>query len=81
MAEKATEIGFDSLSFLRCAYSERTVIRRDRIEKVIVSAVKQSRKPYMPEISELMTFSDFIQLPKQGHKFIGHCYEEITKTE
>ena len=81
MAEKATEIGFDSLSFLRCAYSERTVIRRDRIEKVVVSAVKQSRKPYMPEVSELMTFSNFIQLPKQGHKFIAHCYEEIPKTE
>ncbi|MBO1362430.1 16S rRNA (uracil(1498)-N(3))-methyltransferase [Prevotella sp. A2931] len=81
MAEKATEIGFDGLYFLRCDYSERTVIRRDRVEKVVVAAVKQSRKPYMPEIGELMAFGDFIHLPLQGHRFIAHCYDEISKTE
>lgn len=81
MSEKATEIGFDNLSFVRCAYSERTVIRRDRIEKVVVAAVKQSRKPYVPEVGELVSFDDFIHHPLSGHKFIAHCYDEIPKTE
>ena len=48
MTEKCTEIGFDELSFLRCQFSERTTIRTDRIEKIVVGAVKQSRKAWKP---------------------------------
>lgn len=41
MAEKATEIGFDEISFLNCKFSERKVIRIDRIDKIVVSAVTE----------------------------------------
>ena len=47
-AEKATEIGFDELSFVNCRFSERKVIKTERIEKIVVSAVKQSLKARKP---------------------------------
>ncbi len=50
MAEKATEIGFDEISFLNCKFSERKVIRIDRIDKIVVSAVKQSHKAWKPVV-------------------------------
>ena len=43
-AEKATEIGFDELTFLNCRFSERKVIKNERIEKILISAIKQSLK-------------------------------------
>lgn len=81
LAEKATEIGFDELSFLHCAFSERKVLRADRIEKIVVSAAKQSRKPWMPQVNALESFKDFITRPHEGRKFIAHCYEEIEKKD
>ena len=81
MAEKATEIGFDELSFLNCKFSERTKLRVDRIEKIIVSAVKQSRKAWMPSINDMTGFKAFVSQPRQGRKFICHCYEEFPKKD
>ena len=81
MTEKCTEIGFDELSFLRCLFSERTTIRTDRVEKIVVGAVKQSRKAWKPVVNELTKFSDFIHTPRQGRKFIAHCYDEIDRTD
>lgn len=74
-AEKATEIGFDELSFVNCRYSERKVIKTERIEKILVSAIKQSLKPTLPQLNAMTDFDKFIcrELPEQ--KFIAHCYE------
>lgn len=74
LAEKATEIGFDELTFLNCRYSERRVIKLERIEKIVVSALKQSLKAHMPKLNELTDFSKFIRQPFTGQKFIAHCY-------
>lgn len=74
LVEKATEIGFDELTFLNCRYSERRVIKLERIEKIVVSAVKQSLKARMPKLNELTDFSKFIRQPFMGQKFIAHCY-------
>ncbi len=81
MAEKCTEIGWDELTFLSCKFSERKQIRTDRIEKIVVSAVKQSRKPFMPQVNELTDFQKFVNQPKEGRKFICHCYNEIEKID
>ena len=81
MAEKATEMGVDELSFLLCRFSERKVVRQDRIEKIVLSAVKQSRKAWMPIVNGLQTFSQFITRPREGHHYICHCYEEIAKKD
>ena len=74
-AEKATEIGFDELTFLNSRYSERKVIKTERIEKILVSAVKQSLKASKPVLNEMMDFNKFISQEFQGQKFICHCSE------
>ena len=79
MAEKATEIGFDELSFLNCQFSERRQLRKDRVEKIVVSAVKQSRKPWMPIVNDMMPFSEIIKKHPKG--FICHCYDEVPRTD
>lgn len=73
--EKATEIGFDELTFLNCRYSERKVIKNERIEKILVSAIKQSLKATKPILNEMTDFNKFIAKNFSGQKFIAHCYE------
>jgi 16S rRNA (uracil1498-N3)-methyltransferase len=73
--EKATEIGFDEISFLLCRFSERKVLKMDRIDKILVSACKQSYKATMPVSHQLTPFEQFIRQPFKGQKFIAHCYE------
>lgn len=80
MTEKATEIGIDELSFLDCQFSERRVVKLPRVEKIVVSAVKQSHKAWMPVLNEMMPFKDFIRQPREGRKYIAHCYEEVPRT-
>lgn len=75
LAEKATEIGFDELSFLNCRYSERKVIKTERVEKIVVSAVKQSLKARKPVVNEMMDFARFVKQDFAGQKFIAHCNE------
>lgn len=76
-AEKATEIGFDELSFLNCKNSERKVVKNERIEKIIISAVKQSRKSCKPVLNEMVDFKSFMEATRSyEQKFIAHCYDE-----
>ena len=76
LAEKATEIGWDRLSFILCKNSERKVIKTERIEKIVVSAMKQSHKAHKPVVEELVTFKQFISKPWEGKKYIAHCLSE-----
>lgn len=80
MTEKVTEIGIDELTFLDCQFSERQVVKLPRIEKIIVSAVKQSHKAWMPVVHEMTAFKTFISQPREGRKYIAHCYEEIPRS-
>lgn len=75
LAEKATEIGLDALTFLRSANSERTVVKTERIDKILVSAMKQSHKAMKPELTGITPFMEFIARPFEGQRFIAHCYE------
>ena len=74
-AEKATEIGFDELTFLNCRYSERKVIKSERVEKILVSAIKQSLKATKPILNEMIDFNKFVKKDFSGKKFIAHCNE------
>ena len=67
-AEKATEIGFDELTFLNCRFSERKVIKTERIEKILVSAIKQSLKARLPKLNEMIEFDQFIRQEFKGEK-------------
>ena len=77
--EKATEIGIDTFSPLRCRYSERKEINATRLEKIMVSAMKQSQKCRLPQFDEMIKFDEFIKQPFKGQKFIAHCYD-LTKS-
>lgn len=81
MVEKAVEIGVDEISFLDCQFSERRTIRTDRVEKIVVSAVKQSRKPWMPIINPMRSFNSFLSQEREGRCFIAHCYEEVHRVD
>ena len=75
LAEKATEIGLDELSFLNCHFSERKVIKTERVEKIVVSAMKQSLKARKPVVNGMVDFSRFMDREFTGQKFICHCHE------
>lgn len=75
LAEKATEIGLDSLTFLHCANSERTVVKPERIDRILVSAMKQSHKALKPKLESMTRFAELISRNFEGQKFIAHCYE------
>lgn len=81
MLEKATEIGFDEATMLHCRFSERKHVRMDRLDKIAVAAMKQSRKAWKPVLNDLTKFEDFVKRPCVGRKFICHCYDEIEKTD
>ncbi|HDR68583.1 MAG TPA: 16S rRNA (uracil(1498)-N(3))-methyltransferase [Bacteroidaceae bacterium] len=69
--EKATEIGISEITPIICERSERREIRTERIEKIIISAMKQSRKAYKPVLNSLTAFQDWIRLPFNGSRAIG----------
>lgn len=73
--EKAVEIGVDEITPLFCRFSERKVLKTDRIEKIIVSASKQSLKAYVAKLNEAISFADFLkQNHEQSARFIAHCH-------
>lgn len=75
LAEKATEIGLDAITFLNCRFSERKVVKTDRVERIVVSAMKQSLKYSKPVVGEMIDFKKFVSAERPGAKFIAHCYD------
>ena len=73
--EKATEIGIDDITPMFCQRSERKVVRNDRLEKVITSAMKQSIKAYHPVLHKPQSFKDFTKNDLYGEKYIAYVEE------
>ncbi|HPS63852.1 MAG TPA: 16S rRNA (uracil(1498)-N(3))-methyltransferase, partial [Bacteroidales bacterium] len=71
--EKATEIGISEITPLICEHSEREVVKLPRLEKVIVSAMKQSLKAWLPKLREPVRFRDLVVRQFPGGKFIAYC--------
>lgn len=74
-AEKATEIGIDAITCLNCRFSERKEVKPARLEKILVSAMKQSQKATLPVLTGMTDFCTFVTQPFDGRKFIAHCEE------
>lgn len=74
--EKATEIGIDEVSLILCENSERKLIKTERLEKVAISAMKQSLKAYLPKVNDLISFEAFIRNCNYSQKYIAHCRGE-----
>ncbi|MCF8298441.1 MAG: 16S rRNA (uracil(1498)-N(3))-methyltransferase [Saprospiraceae bacterium] len=71
--EKATEIGIDEITPVICNHSERKVIKHERLNKVLTSAIKQSLKAYHPVLNSVTSFNDLVKKDFNGQKFIAHC--------
>jgi 16S rRNA (uracil1498-N3)-methyltransferase len=71
--EKATEIGIDEITPLFCEHSERETVKLPRLEKVLISAMKQSLKAWLPKLNKPVKFREFISGNHNGQKFIGYC--------
>jgi 16S rRNA (uracil1498-N3)-methyltransferase len=71
--EKATEIGINDITPLHCKRSERDALRYDRLEKVLVSAMKQSYRATLPTMHPLTAFPKFIAQAQAGQKRIAWC--------
>jgi 16S rRNA (uracil1498-N3)-methyltransferase len=78
--EKATEIGIDEITPIICSRSERKVIKTERCNRILLSAMKQSLKFHLPKLNEAVTLKDFIKQDFEENKYIAHC-EEGNKTE
>ncbi len=68
--EKATEMGIHEISFIQCHSSERKVIKIDRLEKIAISAIKQSQQAWLPKIHAMVPFQKILSTPAD-QKFIG----------
>ncbi len=71
--EKATEIGITEITPLLCSNSERKQIKEERLEKILISAMKQSKRLYLPRLNPLTDFNTFLKNHPKG--LIAHCYE------
>jgi 16S rRNA (uracil1498-N3)-methyltransferase len=71
--EKATEIGVDEITPIICERSERKIIKTERMQRVIESAMKQSLQTYLPKLNEPIYLSEFLKKPSTGLQFIAHC--------
>ncbi len=71
--EKVTEIGVAEITPVLCERSERKVIKAERLEKIILAAMKQSLRSYLPVLHPLMTLDEFLNRDRQGLRYIAHC--------
>lgn len=80
LTEKLTEIGVNSITPLLCRYSERKEIKSERLEKIAISAMKQSLKACCPEIAPMTPLKTFIKnVSSYSQKFIAHCDEHFER--
>jgi 16S rRNA (uracil1498-N3)-methyltransferase len=73
--EKATEIGIDEITPIICDRSERKIVKDERLEKVITSAVKQSLTAYHPQLNTAISYNEFLKQSFAGEKLIAHCMD------
>lgn len=75
MLEKCTEMGIDGITLLNTEHSERKVVKEERLEKVVVAAMKQSLKAYLPKLDPMTGFREFVASRTETQRFIAHCHE------
>lgn len=78
--EKATEIGIHEITPIICDRSERKVINKERFEKILLTAMKQSNVLFLPKLNEAITFKEFVKRKNSGMQFIAHCEQTDKKT-
>lgn len=79
LVEKLVEIGVNRIVPIRCARSERKEIKTERLEKIAVSAMKQSLKAVLPEIAGMMPLKQFLNECRSEQKFVGYCDDAVER--
>ena len=80
--EKSTELGINEITPILCKNSERKVVKQERLEKIVMSAVKQSGNLYLPKVNSLIKFDDFVEQNNSiNEAFIAHCEDDSTKNQ
>jgi 16S rRNA (uracil1498-N3)-methyltransferase len=77
--EKSVEIGIDEITPLICRNTEKPGIKRERLNNIIISAMKQSVKAFRPVLNEPIVFDEFITSGNQGITMIAHCSNDSEK--
>jgi len=72
LIEKCTEIGFNRLTFLFTQYTERKHLKTDRLRRKVISALKQSKQVWLPQVDDLTDFSEFLASTEAEQKFIAY---------
>ena len=83
LVEKAVEIGVGEITLLNCDHSERSFLKTDRLEKLAISAMKQSLHTVLPEIHPAVSLRDLLstfRFPLSTQKFIAHCEADKPRT-
>ena len=79
LVEKCVEMGVDRIIPLRCHNSERTVLKTERLRKIMVSAMKQSLKATLPQLDELTPVERVMAEPFDGTRCIAYCDEQLPR--
>ena len=77
--EKATEMGIQEITPIICDHSERKVIKTDRFDKIIQSAMKQSLQYYIPKLNQPITLKQFVNQNHDGNLYVAHCEKSEKK--
>ena len=84
LVEKAVEIGVGEITLLSCDHSERSFLKTDRLEKLAVSAMKQSLHTVLPKINPAVELKDWLRSSLTTHhsslKLIAHCESDQPRT-
>jgi 16S rRNA (uracil1498-N3)-methyltransferase len=72
LVEKCTEIGVDKITFVRCKTSERPSVPLERLQKLVLSAMKQSKQAWLPDVRDMVTFKDFLSTVTEEQRFIAY---------
>ena len=78
--EKATEIGIHEITPIICDRSERKVVNAERLEKILLTAMKQSNVLNLPKLNKSITFKELVKHKKEGLHLIAHCEETDKKS-
>ncbi len=81
LVEKCVEMGIDRIVPLRCHNSERTVLKTERLRKIMVAAMKQSLKSTLPQLDEMTPLEQVIAQPFDGIRCIAYCDEQLPRDQ
>lgn len=80
LIEKVVELGIDEIMLLECVHSERRKVNYERLNRIVISAMKQSLKSRKPELSDIITFKKFIESVNTECKVMGYCDKNCKRT-